>query len=65
MGDYRRFRPLFAAAIDRRFYTVEHLDHLLLSGRAQLWTGEKAAIVTEVTAYPSGAKAICGLVAAR
>lgn len=62
--DYARFRPLFAEALDARLYTVEHLDALLLSGRAQVWFGENAAIVTEIRTYPTGARVIHGLVAA-
>ncbi len=64
MTDYARFRPLFAEAIDERLYTIEHLDSLLYSGRAQLWIGEAAAIITEVRNYPTGARVIQGLVAA-
>ena len=62
--DYARFRPLFAEALDPRLYTIEHLDGLLHSGRAQIWFGEAAAIVTEVRTYPAGAAVIHGLVAA-
>ena len=62
--DYLRFRPLFAEALDPRLYTIEHLDQLLFSGRAQIWFGEAAAIVTEVRTYPAGAAVIHGLVAA-
>ena len=64
MSDYARFRPLFAEALDPRLYTIEHLDALLLAGRAQIWFGEAAAIVTEVRTYPTGANVIHGLVAA-
>ena len=62
--DYERFRPLFAAAIDRRFHTIEHLDALVLTSRAQVWFGRDAAIVTELRTYPTGLRAIHGLVAA-
>ena len=62
--DYARFRPLFAEALDPRLYAIEHLDGLLCSGRAQIWFGEAAAIVTELRTYPAGARAIHGLVAA-
>ena len=62
--EYARFRPLFAKAIDRRFYTIEHLDRLILTSRAQCWFGERAAIVTELRTYPTGVNAIHGLVAA-
>ena len=64
MTDYQRFRPLFAEALDRRLYTIEHLDRLVFSGRAQIWFGDEAAIVTEVRTYPTGARVIHGLVAA-
>ena len=64
MSDYARFRGLFAEALDPRLYAVEHLDGLLYSGRAQIWFGEQAAIVTEVRTYPTGANVIHGLVAA-
>ena len=59
-----RFRPLFMEALDPRFYTIEHLDRLLRNGLAQIWSGEEAAIVTEVRTYPTGAAVIHGLVAA-
>jgi hypothetical protein len=62
--DYERFRPIFAEAIDPRLYSIEHLDALLQSGRAQIWVGEAAAIVTEIRTYPAGAAVIHGLVAA-
>jgi len=61
---YRRFRPLFAEAMDPAFYPIDHLDALLLSGRARLFVGEEAAIVAEIRAYPGGARAVHGLVAA-
>ena len=64
MSEYARFRPLFAEALDTRLYTIEHLDDLLYSGRAQIWFGEAAAIVTEVRTYPTGTTVIHGLVAA-
>lgn len=64
MSDYQRFRPLFAEALDRRLYTIAHLDRLVLSGHAQIWFGDDAAIVTEVRTYPTGARVIHGLVAA-
>ena len=64
MSDYRRFRALFAEALDSRLHSIEHLDALLFSGRAQIWCGEAAAVVTEVRTYPTGAMALHGLVAA-
>ena len=64
MKDYAAFRPLFEAALDGRLYRIEHLDALLGSGRAQIWFGDNAAIVTEVREYPTGARVVHGLVAA-
>ena len=64
MSDYLRFRDRFAEAMDRRLYTIDHLDHLVLSMRAQAWFSDHAAIVTEIRDYPTGAKVIHGLVAA-
>lgn len=62
--DYLRFRPQFEQALDSRLYTIDHLDRLLLSGQAQIWFGDNAAIVTEIRTYPTGASVIHGLVAA-
>jgi len=62
--DYLRFRPLFAEAMDQRLYSIEYLDQLLFSGRAQIWFSDNAATVTEIKEYPTGAKVIHGLVAA-
>ena len=64
MNSYAEARPHFAEALDPRLYTIEHLDALVLSGRAQVWLGERAAIVTEVREYPTGARVVHGLVAA-
>ena len=61
---YAAMREKFAQALDPRLYRIEHLDALLLSGRAQIWFGAEAAIVTEVRTYPTGARVIHGLVAA-
>jgi hypothetical protein len=64
MTDYLRFRSRFGEALDPRLHGIEHLDALVLSGQAQLWLGDAAAIVTEVRTYPTGAAVIHGLVAA-
>ena len=61
---YAAWRERFAQALDPRLYTIEHLDALLLSARAQIWFGADAAIVTEIREYPTGARVIHGLVAA-
>ena len=59
-----RWRPAFAAALDPRFFSPAHLDALIETGAARLWPGEHAAMLTEVRTFPSGARAIHGLVAA-
>lgn len=64
MNGYIRFRPSFAEALDSRLFTIEHLDDLLLSGRARFFCTEAAAIVAEIKTFPSGAKAVAGLIAA-
>ena len=64
LSDYGRFRPLFAEAMDRRLHDLPYLDRLLFSGKAQIWFGEEAAIVTEIRDYPTGARVIHGVVAA-
>lgn len=61
---YRRFRDRFAEAMDPAFYPIDYLDTLLLTSRARLFVGEHAAIVAEIRAYPGGARALHGLVAA-
>jgi hypothetical protein len=56
-------------AVDGRFYTIDYLDWIVRTGRAQLWPAEAkdgrplAAIVTELRDYP-GCRAIHGLAAA-
>ena len=64
MTAYPRFRSLFAEALDPRLYAIDHLDSLIASGRAQLWAGDAAAMVTEVRDYPAGGRVLHGLVAA-
>lgn len=64
MNGYLRFRDRFAAALDPRLYTIGHLDNLLLTGRAQFFATDDAAIVTEFKTFPTGARAVCGLIAA-
>jgi hypothetical protein len=66
---YARFRPMLAEAVDGRFYTIDYLDWLVRTGRAQFWPAlagdgrPVAAIVTELRDYP-GCRAIHGLAAA-
>ena len=64
MHEYIRFRDQFAAALDPQFYTIQHVDHLYLSGRATLFTSENAAILAELKVYPTGAMDVHGLLAA-
>jgi hypothetical protein len=61
---YLRFREQFAAATDPEFYPGEWLDAQVAQGKAWPIIGENAAIVVEVRAYPGGAAAVHGLVAA-
>lgn len=64
MIEYRRFRERFAEALDPRLFTIEHLDGLLASGAAHFFASEDAAIVTEFKTYPTGVRAVVGLIAA-
>jgi hypothetical protein len=61
---YLHFRDRFAEVLDHRLYPIEYLDHLILTGRAHFFATPKAAIVTEFKTFPSGAMAVCGLIAA-
>ena len=63
MNDYLRFRDGFAEAMDPRLYTLDYLDWLLIEGRGQFWATDRAAIIAEVKTYPTGARAIHGLLA--
>lgn len=63
MSGYARFRDGFAEALDPELYTIEYLDWLVAEGRALFWATERGAILAEVKTYPTGAKAIHGLVA--
>jgi hypothetical protein len=60
---YARFRPLLEAAVDGRFHTIDHLDWMIRTGRAQYWQSAEAAMATELRDYP-GCRAIHGLAAA-
>lgn len=61
---YSEFRPAFIEAMDPRFANIAYLDALLLSGRAKAWFGDNSAIVAEIRTLPSGAMAVCGVIAA-
>jgi hypothetical protein len=64
VNGYLRFRPQFQQALDSRLYNIEYLDALLLSGRAKCWFNDSAAIVAEIRKFPTGAMAVCGVIAA-
>lgn len=64
MNGYLRFRDRFAEAMDPRLYNIDHLDAIMLSGRGKCWATETAAIVAEIKTFPTGAKAVCGVIAA-
>jgi hypothetical protein len=64
MIDYAVWRSRFAEAMDPRLYTLDHLDRLVLSGRARFWSSQGAAIVAELKTFPTGARAVHGLIAA-
>jgi hypothetical protein len=61
---WTRWRAEFEKALDPRLYTIEFLDALVGSGRAQVWFGDDAGMVTEIRTYPTGARVIHGLLAA-
>lgn len=64
MNDYLRFRDQFAAALDPRFYTIEFLDGLIHDGLVLVIANEHSAIVVEIKEFPSGARAVSGVIAA-
>ena len=61
---YLTWRTAFAAAMDPRLHTPEWLDARILAGSAQFWRSDRAAAITEIRAYPTGAYDVHGLVAA-
>lgn len=60
---YAEFRDRLAEGIDTRFYTIEYLDWMIFSGRAAFWCAESAAIVAEIKVFPTGVRAVAGVVA--
>lgn len=62
--DYLDWRDRFAAAMDPRFYPISYLDSLILDGSAHVWATPDAAIVAEIKDFPSGLRAVHGLMAA-
>lgn len=61
---YCRFRSQIAEALDPDFYPITFVDEALLSGRAQIFTSDHAAMVAELKDYPGGARVVHCLVAA-
>jgi len=62
--DYMRFRDQFEQAMDPRFYVIEWLDDQIRYNRFRLWANDDAAIIAEIKTYPTGAKAVHGMIAA-
>lgn len=63
-SDYARWRDRLAEGIDARFYPVEYCDWLVETGQARCMATENAAVVFELKLFPSGMRAVHGLVAA-
>lgn len=61
---YQNWRGCLSDALDKRYYTAEWLDWMVMSGRAAFWSGKGSAIVAEVRYYPSGAKVLHSVAAA-
>ena len=61
---YHRFRPQIAEALDPAFYPIDYVDRLLLTGQAQIFLSEHAAMIAELKRYPGGARVAHCLVAA-
>lgn len=61
---YAAWRERLGSALDPRFYTLEYLDGLMASGRAQIAATQDCAIIVELKQFPSGAVAMHCLVAA-
>jgi hypothetical protein len=61
---YQRFRPMIEEALAPDFYPIAYVDQLLLSGQAQVFLSDHAAMVAELKQYPGGARVVHCLVAA-
>lgn len=61
---YEHWREQLGSALDPRFYTLAHLDGMIVAGSAKVIATEAAAIVIEPKIYPTGAVVVNGLVAA-
>lgn len=60
---YRERRQAIAELLDPRCYSIGWLDLRILEGAVRVFANEDAVIVTELRAYPAGAREIHGLVA--
>lgn len=61
---YADWRDRLAEANDPRFWPIEAIDAMLITGTAQFWCDGKAALVTRIVDYPGGAVVLDGLAAA-
>lgn len=50
-GAYERLKPKLEKAMGPEGYTAGWLEPRLLDGRAQLWLGERSALITEVDVW--------------
>lgn len=49
--NYSRLKPKIREALGDEGYDFDWLDPRLLNGRAQIWLGERSALITEVDAW--------------
>lgn len=61
---YLRFRAEFVA-LDPERYPAAYIDQQVMSGRWRCWGNDRAAILAELKQYPSGAREVRGLAAAK
>jgi len=53
--DYWSWRDRLAEANDPRFWPIEAIDALVISGEGQFWCDGESAAVTRFNTYPGGA----------
>lgn len=56
--DFHRAWPWLKAAIIHDTHRKRHVWDAIERGEVQLWTNETAALVTEITVYPTGLRVI-------
>jgi hypothetical protein len=61
---YCEWRHAFAEVMDERYHTLDWLDQQVLANKVQLWRSDKAAAITEIRDYPTGARDLHALIAA-